>query len=85
MQNNLSGERQRLSVKGIRAKMSNILLKGRNDIDIGVLDGQSSLDFELEFFPLLTGLHPISGLMISEKISGLTLDLDQLAMIQVNP
>ncbi len=73
----------RLSVKGNKSKMSNILLKGSNDVEIGVLDGQSFHDFELEFFPILTGLHPLSGLSIHEKISGTSMEIDNLASISI--
>ncbi|KAJ3364448.1 hypothetical protein HDU91_002592 [Kappamyces sp. JEL0680] len=83
IQNNLSGERLRLSVKGNKSKMTNILLKGSNDLDIGVLDGLTHHDFELEFFPILTGFHPITGLSVCEKISGTTVELENLALISV--
>ena len=83
IRNNLSGERQRLSINGVKSKMANILLSGSNDLDIGVLEGQSHYDFAMEFFPIATGIHPILGIQVSEKISGMTADLDNLAIIRV--
>lgn len=85
IKNNLSGERLRLSIKGVKSKMTNILLRGSNEVDLGVLDGQTHCDFDMEFLPILTGLHPLSGLIISEKISGALVDLDNLAMIKILP
>jgi hypothetical protein len=85
VQNNLSGERLRLSVKGQRSKMTDILLRGPNDLDIGVLDGLTHHDFELDFFPVSIGFFKIGGLVVCDKISGQVLELDSLAMIRVLP
>jgi hypothetical protein len=52
---------------------------------VGTLDGQSSYDFELEFCALLPGLHKITGLTISEKLSGTVVDVDSLDMIRITP
>ena len=84
IKNNLSGERLRLSIKGIRPKMTNILLTGSNEIDIGVLEGLSHYDFTMDFFPIAPGVHSITGLLVSEKISGASIELDNLALVRVN-
>ena len=65
--------------------MKNILLKGSSSLDIGVLDGLTHHDFELEFFPLLSGFWKLGGLVISDKISGQILELDELTSIRVLP
>lgn len=85
IKNNLSGERLRLSIKGIRSKMANVLLTGSNEIDIGVLEGLSHYDFTMDFFPIAPGVQSISGLLVSEKISGASLELDNFAIICVAP
>lgn len=83
LQNNMSGERLRLSVHGVRSKMRTIILCGSNDHDVGPLDGGRSYEFELEFLALATGLHKIEGLLVNEKISGVGVDIDSLGLIQV--
>jgi trafficking protein particle complex subunit 13 len=83
IRNNLEKERLRLSVHGIKAKMSNLVLRGSSVHDVGTLDGQSTYDFELEFFPLVPGLHKLCGLSISEKLSGSEIELAAFGLIHV--
>jgi hypothetical protein len=83
IRNNLSGERLRLSVHGNKNKMTHIMLRGPSDHEVGTLEGQSSYDFELEFFALSTGLHKLTGLKISEKLSGSDVEIDSLGLIHV--
>jgi hypothetical protein len=85
IKNNVSGERQRLAIKGDKSKMTHILLNGSNEVDFGVLEGLSFFDFTMDFFPIAPGIHPISGLFVSEKISGMNIELNNLAFIRVTP
>lgn len=85
IQNNLSGERVRLSISGVKSKMSNILMQGSNYLDIGVLDGQTHHDFDLDLFPIMTGLFKVAGLVVTDKISGSSFELDSVATIKVMP
>ncbi|KAJ3308536.1 hypothetical protein HDV04_001159 [Boothiomyces sp. JEL0838] len=82
LRNNLSGERLRLSVHGT-TKMQNILLRGSNDLQVGTVDAGGYIDFELQLIALQTGLQTLSGLTVNEKISGVKLELDNLATINV--
>ncbi|KAJ3267932.1 hypothetical protein HDV01_003718 [Terramyces sp. JEL0728] len=82
LRNNLSGERLRLSVHGT-TKMQNILLLGLNDHQVGTVDAGGYIDFELQFIALSSGLQTLSGLTVNEKISGVKLELDNLATINV--
>ncbi|KAI8899613.1 hypothetical protein BC833DRAFT_614574 [Globomyces pollinis-pini] len=83
IRNNLPGERQRLSITGNKTKMNQVVLSNINDYDVGPVDGQQWHDFELNFISLVSGLHKISGLIVSEKISGTTLEIDNLTSIRV--
>ncbi len=41
------------------------------------------VDFDLHFFPLYPGLHPIGGLEIIENISGMVREIGSLANVFV--
>ncbi|KAJ3299039.1 hypothetical protein HK104_010054 [Borealophlyctis nickersoniae] len=73
----------RLTISGVKSKMSSVLLRGPSDHTLGNIEPLEHLDFELEFFPLLTGLHKITGLKISESLSGTSRDVDSLADVYV--
>ncbi|KAI8915070.1 hypothetical protein BC831DRAFT_438842 [Entophlyctis helioformis] len=83
MRNNVVGERLRLSIRGVKNKMTNVLLRGPNDIDVGTLDGAAHTDIDLEFFSLVAGLQRITGIQVTDKISGTTRDIDSLAVVRV--
>eukprot|EP00842_Homolaphlyctis_polyrhiza_P006583 jgi/Hompol1/6926/HPOL_002118-RA len=83
LRSHLPNERMRLSIHGQKTKMANILLRGSNDIDLGGLDGVSHIDVDLEFLALAPGLQQITGLRISEKISGASKELSPLAVVRV--
>lgn len=83
IRNNGASERLRLSIGGVKSKMSSVLLSGASEKQLGVLEPQEHVDFDLEFFPLLAGMHKITGLKISEAISGTSRDVDGLADVYV--
>jgi hypothetical protein len=83
IRNNLDKERLRLAVHGIKSKMTNIMLRGPSIHEVGTLDGQSTYTFDLDFFPLSAGLFPLTGLAISEKLSGSEVEIDSLGLIHV--
>ena len=64
--------------------MSSLLLKGPNEISLGILNPGDSISIVLEFFPLLTGLHKITGLRIVEAGSlGVVKEVDSLCEVLV--
>ena len=80
--NNL-GERILPSIKFIDQKMPNVLTCGPSDIQLGVIDALGLMEFELEFIALSYGSQVISGVVITDKISGFSKELESLAMVQV--
>jgi hypothetical protein len=80
--NNL-GERILPSIKFIDQKMPNVLTCGPSDIQLGVIDALGLIEFELEFIALSYGSQVISGVVITDKISGFSKEVENLAMVQV--
>lgn len=72
-----------IMVSSVKAKMSSILLSGVSEKDLGWVGGRDSFKFELDFFPLLTGLHKLSGLRLTDMTTGYTRDVDNLTDILV--
>ncbi|KAJ3057266.1 hypothetical protein HK097_009925 [Rhizophlyctis rosea] len=83
IRNNQPNDRLRITVQGVKSKMSSVLLKGVSERSVGVVEVGGSVDFELEFFPLLVGMHKITGLKVLEAISGTSRDVDSLADVYV--
>ncbi|KAJ3036052.1 hypothetical protein HDV00_003099 [Rhizophlyctis rosea] len=83
IRNNSASERLHISIAGVKSKMSSVLLSGPSEKQLGVVEAQEHVDFDLEFFPLLAGMHKITGLKISEAISGTSRDVDSLADVYV--
>ncbi|TPX32727.1 hypothetical protein SmJEL517_g04198 [Synchytrium microbalum] len=83
VRNNLAGETLKLSVAAVKSKMGSVLLCGIAEKMVGDVPPLDSVDFELSFFPLLAGLHKITGLRINEANSGTGRDVDSLADILV--
>jgi trafficking protein particle complex subunit 13 len=81
--NNLPDEKQLLSIQGVKSKMSNVLIYGSNEIKLGFIEPQSSLEFEMTFFALLAGVHKVTGLKITEAVGGSSKDVDCLAIVHV--
>ena len=50
---------------------------------MGVVEGQGFRDFQMTFMPLVPGVHPIVGVDVDEKISGMSVPVDGLALINV--
>ncbi|KAI9207019.1 uncharacterized protein BJ171DRAFT_472990 [Polychytrium aggregatum] len=82
---NTSTETLNISVSGVKSRMSSVLLRGPSELTLGPLAPLQTIDFELEFFPLLTGLHKITGLRINELNSGTSHDVESIADIFVCP
>ncbi|TPX59744.1 hypothetical protein SpCBS45565_g07661 [Spizellomyces sp. 'palustris'] len=83
IRNNLVSETLRLSIHGVKSKMSSVLLMGPSERYFGNIGPLEHVDFELDFFPLLAGLHKISGFRLNEMVSGTSRDVDNLVDVHV--
>lgn len=72
------GDMGRVTLSGVKSKMGSVLLSGYGDKNIGNIPSANSGHVNLTFFPLYAGLHRISGLRISDAISGCVIDIDHL-------
>ena len=70
LRNNLAGETLRLSVSAVKSRMGSVLVCGMSEMMVGDVGPLDSVDFELHFFPLLAGLHKVTGLRLNEAHSG---------------
>jgi hypothetical protein len=82
IRNNLE-EKLKLIIQGIKSKMSHILIYGPNEINIGEIEGRCNVDFEMKFFALIPGTHKITGINIVESFSGVSKEVDCLAVVHV--
>ncbi|KAI8807165.1 hypothetical protein BJ742DRAFT_679287 [Cladochytrium replicatum] len=81
--NNMSNETARISIAGVKSKMSSVLLRGAAERYVGEVPPLGFTDITLDFFPLLAGLHKITGLKMVELNSGLTKEIDTLADVSI--
>lgn len=77
------GDTGRISISGIKSKMGSVLLSGSGEIKLGSILSSKSCTVILAFFPLYSGLHRISGLRLSDAISGCVQDIDHLTDVFV--
>jgi len=77
-----NGDTARITVSGVKSRMGSVLLSGTGDKHLGNV--VTCTNVVLSFFPLYSGLHRISGLRISDAISGNSLDVDHLADVFIN-
>ena len=57
-----------LSVK--EKEVGDLLICGISKYNLGRLEPNSSVDFSLDLFPKSCGVHPVSGLLIRDQLSG---------------
>jgi trafficking protein particle complex subunit 13 len=58
---------------------------GKNCYDIGKVDGNQFIDFELKFIGLIPGSHVIKGLSLTDQMSGAVVKIDSLPPINIFP
>ncbi|KAJ3156677.1 hypothetical protein HDU86_003901 [Geranomyces michiganensis] len=83
VRNNSPSETLRLSLHGVKSKMSTVLLVGPSERTFGNVQPLAHVDVRLSFFPLLAGLHKVCGFRLAEMVSGTTRDIDNLAEVYV--
>ncbi|KAG5463786.1 MAG: hypothetical protein BJ554DRAFT_8444 [Olpidium bornovanus] len=72
-----------LVVSAIKQKMGSVLLSGAASFQLNQVAPNAAVDFKLVFFPLLPGLHVISGLKVADLISGQTREIPVLTEVFV--
>ncbi|KAJ3088713.1 hypothetical protein HK102_008116 [Quaeritorhiza haematococci] len=83
VRNNGTDKSVKIAITGVKSRMSSVLLHGPAEKLIGEVGPFEHRDFTLHFFPLLAGLHKITGLKVLEVNSGVTKELDNLADVYV--
>ncbi|KAJ3026374.1 UNVERIFIED_CONTAM: hypothetical protein HDU68_005742 [Siphonaria sp. JEL0065] len=83
---NLSVEDQEIdaTVLFVKAKMSSVLLVGPSERKVGVVGGGGFVDFDVDFFPLLSGVQKVSGLKVLDARSNSGFEVDVLCEVVVN-
>ncbi|KAJ3024226.1 hypothetical protein HKX48_004499 [Thoreauomyces humboldtii] len=81
--NNLATETLRLTLHGVKSKMSSVLLMGPSETACGNVPPLGHVDVELNLFPLLAGLHKVAGFRLSDLVSGTSREIDNLTEVYV--
>ncbi|KAJ3218534.1 hypothetical protein HDU67_005093 [Dinochytrium kinnereticum] len=84
LRNNDLSATQRFVISGIKSKMSSVLLWGPAETEPIEIPPLGYHDFNLSFYPLLSGLHKIVGLRIAEMHSKTYRDVENLCDIFVS-
>lgn len=66
-----------------KSKMSSILVDGRNEVVVGIMEPEEKRVIEMKFFALVAGLHGITGISIKDGIGGSTSDVESLVEVFV--
>ena len=67
---NLSTNVMKISLSVKEREVGDLLICGISKYNLGKLEPQQSVDFSLDLFPKSCGVHPVSGLLIKDLISG---------------
>eukprot|EP01134_Creolimax_fragrantissima_P006706 CFRG6706T1 len=80
---NLSDRRMSLRMVAVKSKMSAIVMNGISGQHLGEVNPNHRKSITLSLFALKAGLHPISGLRITDLISGRSYDIENLKDVLV--
>ncbi|KAL0093683.1 hypothetical protein F4703DRAFT_1730666 [Phycomyces blakesleeanus] len=67
---NYSGQNMKLVLSAIKTKMGSVLLSGLSSRQLGDLAPSCTTETQLEFFPLTPGLQRVTGLKVTDLITG---------------
>lgn len=67
---NLSIAPMKISLSVKEKEVGDLLICGISKYNLGKMDPQSSQEFSLDLFPKSCGVHPVSGLLIKDQMSG---------------
>ncbi|KAI9357485.1 hypothetical protein BD770DRAFT_322121 [Pilaira anomala] len=80
---NHATENMKLVLTAIKTKMGSVLLSGLSSVQLGDVLPNQSVETQLEFFPLTSGLQRVGGLRVMDLYSGYTKDIDHVCDIFV--
>lgn len=83
LKNHHGSESLRIKIVLDKSQMKHVLFRGLSEHALGNVPPLSFVDFDLEFFPLYSGLFKISGLKIQELISGYSKEVTALTQVLV--
>ncbi|RKP15096.1 hypothetical protein BJ684DRAFT_7545 [Piptocephalis cylindrospora] len=66
----------KLQLSAVKAKMGAVLMRGQASRALGEVRPQGDVECTLEFLPLAPGLHTVSGVRVSDYISGESRDIE---------
>eukprot|EP00123_Amoebidium_parasiticum_P021054 comp6077_c0_seq1/m.1912 comp6077_c0_seq1/g.1912 ORF comp6077_c0_seq1/g.1912 comp6077_c0_seq1/m.1912 type:complete len:450 (-) comp6077_c0_seq1:693-2042(-) len=81
---NMSDRRMSLRLYAVKAKMSSILVNGISGQHLGEFPPNSKREVDVNLFPVAAGLHSISGLRVTDLISGRSYDIENLKDVFVH-
>ena len=67
---NLSASAMKISLSVKEKEVGDLLICGISRYNLGKMEAQSSCEFALDLFPKSCGVHPVSGLLIKDQLSG---------------
>jgi len=67
---NLSPAAMKISLSVKEKEVGDLMICGISKYNLGKMEPQTSVDFTLDLFPKSCGVHPVSGLLIKDSISG---------------
>jgi hypothetical protein len=73
-----------ISLTTVKSKMSTVLLSGISDRSLGTLEPGQSVETRLDFFPLYAGYHKIGGIILTDTLSGWSMEVDHLVDLFVS-
>ncbi|KAI9228936.1 MAG: hypothetical protein DHS80DRAFT_2353, partial [Piptocephalis tieghemiana] len=65
----------KLQLSAVKAKMGAVLMRGQASRALGEVRPQGDVECTIEFLPLAPGLHTVSGVRVSDYISGESRDI----------
>ncbi|KNC84462.1 hypothetical protein SARC_03326 [Sphaeroforma arctica JP610] len=80
---NLSDRRMSLRMVAVKSKMSDIVMNGISGQHLGEVNPEHRQTVTLSLFALTMGLHPITGLRVTDLISGRSYDIENLKDVLV--
>lgn len=66
----------KLQLSAVKAKMGAVLMRGQASRALGEVRPQGDVECTIEFLPLAPGLHTVSGVRVSDYISGESRDIE---------
>lgn len=76
---NTSNSAQNIRISSVKQKMTTCLIAGdATRTLVGLVEPGSSIDFSLDFFPLVKGVLKVTGLRVLDLVSGAEKEIENL-------